>query len=117
MKKYVLDLRVTENEALHCHYVLIKATTPDGTPLPEMCPGQFAELRVDGSATTFLRRPISINFVDTEKNEVWFLIQLVGDGTRRLATLRYGDTLNVVLPLGNGFSLPKTGREKGAVDV
>lgn len=108
MKKYVLDLRVTENEALHCHYVLIKATTPDGTPLPEMCPGQFAELRVDGSATTFLRRPISINFVDTEKNEVWFLIQLVGDGTRRLATLRYGDTLNVVLPLGNGFSLPKT---------
>lgn len=78
------------------------------TPLPEMCPGQFAELRVDGSATTFLRRPISINFVDTEKNEVWFLIQLVGDGTRRLATLRCGDTLNVVLPLGNGFSLPQT---------
>ncbi len=108
MKKYVLDLRVTENQALHAHYVLLKATTPDGAPLPEMLPGQFAELRVDGSATTFLRRPISINYVDTAKNEVWFLIQLVGDGTRMLATLKPGDTLNAVLPLGNGFSDPKS---------
>ena len=47
-----------------------------------MLPGQFAEIRVDGSLTTFLRRPISINFVDKQRNEVWFLIQLVGDGTR-----------------------------------
>ncbi len=111
MKKYVLDLRVTENQALHAHYVLLKATTPDGAPLPEMLPGQFAELRVDGSATTFLRRPISINYVDTGKNEVWFLIQLVGDGTRMLATLEPGDTLNAVLPLGNGFSAPKSGEK------
>ena len=48
MKKYVLDLRVTENLALHTHYVLLKATSPDGSKLPEMLPGQFAELRVDG---------------------------------------------------------------------
>lgn len=32
----------------------------------------------------FLRRPISINYVDRQRNEVWFLIQLVGDGTKRL---------------------------------
>ena len=46
MKKYVLDLRVTENLALHTHYVLLKATSPDGSKLPEMLPGQFAELRL-----------------------------------------------------------------------
>ena len=107
MKKYVLDLRVTENLALHTHYVLLKATSPDGSKLPEMLPGQFAELRVDGSPTTFLRRPISVNFVDVKRNEVWFLIQLVGDGTRRLSTLKSGDVLNAVLPLGNSFSLPE----------
>lgn len=106
MKKLISDLRVTENVALHDRYVLLKAAPADGTPLPEMLPGQFAELRVDGSPTTFLRRPISINYVDRAANEVWFLIQLVGDGTRQLATLRQGDTLNVVYPLGNGFSLP-----------
>lgn len=106
MRKYVLDLRVTENTAIHANYVLLKATTGDDTPLPEMLPGQFAELRVDGSPTTFLRRPISINFVDTDTNEVWFLIQLVGDGTRKLAMLQKDDTLNVVIPLGNSFTIP-----------
>ncbi len=106
MKKYILDLTVTENIRLHASYALIKLTYADG-PLPEMHPGQFAEIRVDGSSTTFLRRPISINYVDRKKNEVWFLVQLIGDGTRKLATVCAGDTVNVIMPLGNGFTLPK----------
>lgn len=110
MKKYILDLKVTENIRLHANYVLLKLT--QSAPLPEMLPGQFAEIRVDNSPSTFLRRPISINYVDREKNEVWFLVQLVGDGTRKLATLEKGDLLNVVLPLGNGFSKPQTPEEK-----
>ena len=77
-----------------------------------MLPGQFAEIRVDGSPTTFLRRPISINYVDRKTNEVWFLVQLVGDGTRKLATVQKGDTVNVVLPLGNGFSMPESPEKK-----
>ncbi len=77
-----------------------------------MLPGQFAELRVDGSATTFLRRPISINFVDKEQNEVWFLIQTIGEGTRRLAELTKGDILNVILPLGNTFTIPEHSSDK-----
>ncbi|MGN0310641.1 MAG: dihydroorotate dehydrogenase electron transfer subunit, partial [Bacteroides sp.] len=110
MKKYCLDLIVTELVRPHKNYVLIKLT--HSQPLPDMMPGQFAELRVDHSPTTFLRRPISINYVDREKNEVWFLIQLVGDGTRQLAEAQPGDVINTVLPLGNGFSLPEDRAEK-----
>lgn len=69
MKKFILDLTVTENIRLNANYVLLKLTSQ--SLLPEMLPGQFAELRVDGSSTTFLRRPISINFVDKRQNEVW----------------------------------------------
>ena len=105
MKKYILDLVVTQNIKLHANYVLIKMT--QANPLPEMLPGQFAEIRIDGSNTTFLRRPISINYVDKKTNEVWFLVQLVGDGTRKLATVKQGDIVNVVMPLGNGFTIPK----------
>lgn len=105
MKKYILDLVVTQNIQLHDNYVLIKLT--HANPLPAMLPGQFAEIRIDGSNTTFLRRPISINYVDKTKNEVWFLVQLVGDGTRKLATVQPGDIVNVVMPLGNGFTLPQ----------
>lgn len=106
MKKYILDLKVTENNRIHDNYVLLKLSTVTGEQLPEMLPGQFVEIRVDGSPNTFLRRPISINYVDREKNELWLLIQLVGDGTRKLAELRNGDLLNLVLPLGNSFTIP-----------
>lgn len=112
MKKQILDLKVTENNRLHSNYVLLKLTTPTGSPLPEMNPGQFVEIRVDGSPTTFLRRPISINYVDPIANELWLLIQLVGDGTRKLAQLAAGDTLNLVLPLGNTFTIPENKKEK-----
>ena len=64
MKKYVLDLTVVSVERIHARYVLIRLT--DTKPLPEMLPGQFVEVRVDSSPSTFLRRPISINYVDRD---------------------------------------------------
>lgn len=106
MKKHILDLNVVSNEKLGDKHILVKLTS--SSSLPEMRPGQFAEVRVDNSATTFLRRPISIHYVDRSKNELWLLIQLVGDGTRKLAELKEGDNLNLVLPLGNGFSDPQS---------
>ena len=105
MKKYILDLKVNSVEALSDKHVLIKLTHSEH--LPEMLPGQFVEVRVDDSPSTFLRRPISINNVDYERNELWLLVAAVGDGTRRLQQLRSGDTLNCVLPLGNSFTLPE----------
>lgn len=107
MKKYVLDLRVKSVEQIHERYVLIRLTSE--RDLPSMFPGQFVEVRVDGSPSTFLRRPISINFVDRAQNELWLLVAVVGDGTRRLAQLQAGDTLNCLLPLGNGWTLPANG--------
>ena len=110
MKKFILDLKVSSVEALSPKHVLIKLT--DEKPLPDMLPGQFVEVRVDDSPTTFLRRPISINFVDRTNNELWLLVAAIGDGTRRLSRLQQGDTLNCVLPLGNGFTMPREGSEK-----
>ena len=104
LKKYVLDLRVTAVERLHERYVLLRLTHDE--PLPEIHPGQFVEVRVDGSPQTFLRRPISVNFVDRDNNELWLLVATVGEGTRHLATLQPRSILNCMLPLGNGFTLP-----------
>lgn len=110
MKKYILDMKVTENLRLHQNYCLLKLTAEK--TLPDMRPGQFVEVRVDHSPTTFLRRPISVNYVDKANNELWLLIQLVGDGTRRMAEYRPGDKVNLLLPLGNGFTLPETGKKE-----
>ena len=104
LKKYVLDLRVSGVERLHERYVLLRLTQ-DGQ-LPPMMPGQFVEVRVDRAPGTFLRRPISINYVDRVNNELWLLVAMVGEGTRQMASLKAGDGLNVVGPLGHGFSGP-----------
>ncbi len=111
LKKHIIDLQVISREALGDRFVLLKCIDP-AAPLPPMMPGQFAQLRVDGSKETFLRRPISINYVDTKKNQIWFLIQLVGNGSRALGRLSEGDTLNALLPLGNGFSMPVSQEQK-----
>ncbi len=110
MKKQIIDLTVRQTVHVHERYVLLKLTHEE--PLPEMLPGQFVEVRVDDVPSTFLRRPISIHFVDREKNELWLLVAAVGDGTRRLARLQPGDTLNCVLPLGNGFTMPQSADER-----
>ena len=110
MKKYILDLTVNSVEALSDKHVLIKLT--DDKPLPEMLPGQFVEVRVDNTPSTFLRRPISINNVDYDHNELWLLVAAVGDGTRQLQKLQKGDRLNCVLPLGNSFTMPTDSTQK-----
>lgn len=110
MKKFILDLTVNSVEALSDKHVLIKLT--DDKPLPEMLPGQFVEVRVDNSPSTFLRRPISINNVDYDRNELWLLVAAVGDGTRQLQKLQKGNRLNCMLPLGNSFTMPTDSAQK-----
>ena len=110
MKKYVSDLRVVSVEHITDKYVLIKLTQDER--LPEVLPGQFVEVRVDGSPSTFLRRPISVNFVDYDANQLWLLVAAVGDGTRRLARLQTGDVINCMFPLGNSFTMPAGKDEK-----
>lgn len=110
MKKYVLDLQVTSVEHPSERYLLLVATDPNGA-LPKMVPGQFAQLRIDESKETFLRRPISLHYVDYEKNEVGFLVQKVGAGTASLWEKRPGSVLNAILPLGNGFTMPTSAEQ------
>ncbi|MGL4992662.1 MAG: dihydroorotate dehydrogenase electron transfer subunit [Bacteroidales bacterium] len=109
MKKHVMDLVVVSNEVLSDSYFLLKLTPQELTQeLPSSLPGQFVEIRVDNSPKTFLRRPVSINFVDYTKREIWLLIQKVGMGTKQLSFLKEGDLLNLIFPLGSSFSLPES---------
>ena len=105
-----MDLTVRSAERPGQDYVLLKMGAEGA--LPPIQPGQFAELKVEHSPTTFLRRPISVNFVDEEKAEVWFLVHEIGEGTRALGQLKPGQMLNVVMPLGNGFTMPVASSER-----
>lgn len=68
-------------------------------------PGQFIHIKCgDG---TFLRRPISI--CDIKNDELRFVFEIKGAGTAWLSSARRGDVLDVLGPLGRGFSLDRAG--------
>ncbi len=110
--KQILDFTVRSVERVSDKHVLMRLTLP--APLPEMQPGQFVEVRIDGTPDTLLRRPISINFVDRRQNELWLLVAMVGSGTQWLGSRKAGDIVNCVLPLGNGFTLPDGNTVQGS---
>lgn len=64
-------------------------------------PGSF--VHVDCGREWLLRRPMSIMSADAEKGEIELLFKTVGHGTRTLAALEPGDTLDVLGPIGNAF--------------
>jgi len=70
-------------------------------------PGQFFNLLCPSPdvGELFFRRPQSVYRIDRAGGRIAFLYKCVGRGTRGLATLRPGDDLNMVGPLGVGFKL------------
>ena len=70
--------------------------------------GQFAHIYVPGKT---LRRPISICGVDRAAGTLRFVFQIRGEGTRMLAGLEEGATLDILAPLGHGFVLGDCSRK------
>ena len=100
--KEIHNFKVLERRQLGDRYFSL-VLEHDGQMQP-VAPGQFVEVLVEGSREVMLRRPISVHDVDEQKNTMTLLIQIVGNGTRKLAELQAGDKLNMVYPLGHGFS-------------
>jgi dihydroorotate dehydrogenase electron transfer subunit len=70
-------------------------------------PGQFFNLLCPSpdEGELWLRRPQSVYRIDRAKRRIEFLYKCVGRGTNGLARLKRGDDLNMVGPLGVGFSV------------
>jgi dihydroorotate dehydrogenase electron transfer subunit len=88
-----------------------------GAPATASLPGQFFQLlcpQPPGEAP-YLRRPMSLYGVDEARGEVEFLYKIAGAGTRGLATLKPGDRLDILGPLGVGFTLAPDWRAVVAV--
>ncbi|WP_034300470.1 dihydroorotate dehydrogenase electron transfer subunit [Herbaspirillum sp. RV1423] len=75
-------------------------------------PGQFFHLSCppSGNDAPYLRRPMSLYRVSVEAGTIEFLYKVQGAGTRGLATLEPGGTLDAFGPVGKGFALPDGAR-------
>lgn len=75
----------------------------------EAKPGQFVHVQVSSGLDPLLRRPISIAAINSERQEITLLYRIRGKGTERMALAKPGETLNLMGPLGRGFTLPEKG--------
>ena len=66
------------------------------------CPGQFVHIRAKGFT---LRRPISICGIDKEKGTLRIVFEMRGEGTAEIAKLNKGDLIDMLAPLGHGFTV------------
>ena len=78
-----------------------------GLPAANALAGQFFQLLCPGSAhgDPFLRRPMSLYGANPATGTVEFLYKVSGVGTHGLATLKVGDSLDIMGPLGIGYTL------------
>lgn len=104
MAKRIGDFKILENRNITSDIFILELLA--NNYLPQIIPGQFVQVKVEGSPETFLRRPFSIHDVDYERNTIKLLIQVAGKGTEKLSLLKSEDTLNLIYPLGNSFSMP-----------
>jgi dihydroorotate dehydrogenase electron transfer subunit len=103
----VADTRalVKSNVAVNADYFHVKLQA-DGLAMTARA-GQFFNIACPATARDmpYLRRPMSIYRVTPDKRQIEFLYKVTGAGTRGLATLRAGDSIAILGPLGNGFTL------------
>lgn len=79
------------------------------TPIADSAePGQFVHVKIPGGGAHMLRRPISI--ARSEESTLTLIYQIKGAGTRLLSHVGAGEFIDVLGPLGNGFSVKNVNR-------
>jgi len=73
----------------------------------EVKAGQFVNLYCKGEAK-LLPRPISICEIDKDRGRITLVYGVVGQGTKEFSTLKAGEKIEVLGPLGNGFKIDES---------
>jgi dihydroorotate dehydrogenase electron transfer subunit len=100
-----LIAKVKENKEIAQNIYSITLTLPES--VGKIKGGQFLNLSC-GSSKLLLKRPFGI--VKVEGDDVTVCYQVKGEGTQQLTQAKKGDSLNVLLPLGNGFDIPESAK-------
>ncbi len=72
-------------------------------------PGNFVHIKVNPDHHPLLRRAFGVHRVDEEKGCFEVLFKVVGRGTEILSQKSPGENLDILGPIGKGFSFPKKG--------
>jgi dihydroorotate dehydrogenase electron transfer subunit len=102
---------VIKNRRIKSHYYLLEVYCP---PIAtKIKPGQFIMLKISDNHYPILRRPFSVyktylaHHSDKKKRgRLFILYKKVGKGTQKMTEFKKGKNVDLIGPLGNGFTLP-----------
>jgi len=95
---------VLRNSRLKGDYFRVDLRSPQIAP--EVAPGQFVHVRFPEFLHRVLRRPFSVCDADSESGVLSIVYKVVGEGTAHLSALTCDASLDVMGPLGVGFTPP-----------
>jgi dihydroorotate dehydrogenase electron transfer subunit len=94
------NFKILANKKIGRDYFKLTFVSPEISAAA--CPGQFVEVRVPDCDGLLLRRPIGVHSVSSKSCNI--LVEIVGPATRALSHKAAGEYLDIIGPLGNGFS-------------
>lgn len=98
--------RVTQHQEIAPGFYLLTIKAPAIAQLAQ--PGQFVHVKCTPTMDPLLRRPISLHGMDAQAGTITLLYQVVGRGTQLLSKFMVNDEIDVMGPLGRGFTLPNS---------
>lgn len=98
LPKIAVDASVIINEQVSEDVFRLELLCPEIAAYSK--PGMFVQIRVD-KGMLLLRRPFGI--ADVKDKSITVFYRVLGEGTKALTSVKSGDLLNVLGPLGNGF--------------
>jgi dihydroorotate dehydrogenase electron transfer subunit len=106
-----MNAEILLNRKVSDQYYEMELSCPELTD--EAKPGQFLMLKVKPGYEPYLRRPFSFYGIGSLKDQRSFkiLYKVVGSGTRLLAEMKHGERVDIIAPLGNGFSFSSDNHE------
>jgi dihydroorotate dehydrogenase electron transfer subunit len=69
-------------------------------------PGQFVHLKIP-QCRIYFRRAFSVYDINREEKSIDIIFKVFGRGTSAMARMKKGDRVDILGPLGNGFTLPR----------
>lgn len=100
-KKKQIGAPVLENRPMAPGIYRLRVEAPEIARIAR--PGQFVMVRIGQTLDPLLRRPFSIHAVYGSRT-LDILFRVVGKGTGILSAIKRGETLDILGPLGSGFT-------------
>ena|SRR3989338_1668958 len=97
--------RILEHQQIAPHY--FQLTLASAHISANAKTGQFVQVKCSEEYDPLLHRPLSIHRISKKEKSFALLYEVVGKGTELLSQAKVGAELDVLGPLGNGFSIDK----------